>query len=100
MAHCVNWLRCRMVRRRNLSPGVIIMTNHEYERASVQAAIGLMKLTAVDEQIEQVESTRVFLLHSRREIVSQYDLNKPVAVVDTITQQVESLAPGAPKINI
>lgn len=59
------------------------MTNHEYERASVQAAIGLMKPTAVDEQIEQVESTRVFLLHSRREIVNHYDLNKPELALET-----------------
>lgn len=53
------------------------MTNTEYETASVQAAMGYRKLAAVDKQIEQVESTLVFLLHSRREIVNQYDLNKP-----------------------
>lgn len=52
------------------------MTNTEYETASVQAAMGHRKLAAVDRQIEQVESTLVFLLHSRREIVNQYDLNK------------------------
>lgn len=52
------------------------MTNTEYETASVQAAMGHRKLAAVDKQIEQVESTLVFLLHSRREIVNQYDLNK------------------------
>lgn len=60
----------------DLSLGVIIMTNTEYETASVQAAMGHRKLAAVDKQIEQVESTLVFLLHSRREIVNQYDLNK------------------------
>lgn len=38
--------------------------------------MGHRKLAAVDKQIEQVESTLVFLLHSRREIVNQYDLNK------------------------
>lgn len=69
------------------------MTNTEYERASVQAAMGNRKLTAVDHQIEQVESALVFLLHSRREIATSYGLNKPVATVDTIMQQVESLAP-------
>ena len=53
------------------------MTNTEYETASVQAAMGHRKLAAVDKQIEQVESTLVFLLHSRREIVNQYDLNRP-----------------------
>lgn len=53
------------------------MTNTEYETASVQAAMGHRKLAAVDKQIEQVESTLVFLLHSRREIVNKYDLNKP-----------------------
>lgn len=39
--------------------------------------MGPRKLAAVDKQIEQVESTLVFLLHSRREIVNQYDLNRP-----------------------
>lgn len=68
------------------------MTNTEYETASVQAAMGHRKLAAVDKQIEQVESTLVFLLHSRREIVNQYDLNKPVAVVDTTASQVLSLS--------
>lgn len=62
------------------------MTNTEYETASVQAAMGHRKLAAVDKQIEQVESTLVFLLHSRREIVNQYDLNKPgIALFEPIS---------------
>lgn len=56
--------------------------------------MGHRKLAAVDKQIEQVESTLVFLLHSRREIVNQYDLNKPIAVVDTTPAQVMALALG------
>jgi hypothetical protein len=60
------------------------MTNSEYETASVQAAMGHRKLAAVDKQIEQVESTLVFLLHSRREIVNQYDLNKPTCPHDSL----------------
>ncbi len=70
------------------------MTNTEYETASVQAAMGHRKLAAVDKQIEQVESTLVFLLHSRREIVNQYDLNKPVVVVVNNTSQIASLVIG------
>lgn len=61
------------------------MTNTEYETASVQAAMGRGKLAAVDNQIEQVESTLVFLLHSRREIVNQYDLNKPANASEMVT---------------
>jgi len=52
------------------------MTNHEYERASVEAAVGLRKLAAVDAKITETESALVYLLHQRREIVNQYDLNK------------------------
>lgn len=47
--------------------------------------MGRGKLAAVDNQIEQVESTLVFLLHSRREIVNQYDLNKPANASEMVT---------------
>lgn len=59
------------------------MTHSEYEKACVIASgatlkyEGEKKLAAVDEKIRQVEDTLVFLLHNRREIVNQYDLNKP-----------------------
>lgn len=55
------------------------MTNHEYESASVEAAVGLAKLAVVDAKITETESALVYLLHQRREIVNQYDLNKPKA---------------------
>jgi len=70
------------------------MTNTQYETECVKAAMGARKLAAVDKQIEQVESTLVFLLHSRREIVNQYDLNKPTAIFDNVAAQIESLAVG------
>ncbi len=72
MVHCIN-----------LAPGVITMTHSDYEIASVKAAgaelryRGEAKLSAVDRRIAEVESTLVYLLHQRREIVNQYDLNKP-----------------------
>lgn len=52
------------------------MTNTEYETACVHAAMGNMKLAAVDAKITETEQALVFLLHARREIVNQYDLNK------------------------
>lgn len=52
------------------------MTNTEYETACVTAAIGQRKLAAVDAKITETEQVLVFLLHERREIVNQYDLNK------------------------
>lgn len=52
------------------------MTNTEYETACVKAAIGHHKLAAVDAKITETEQALVFLLHERREIVNQYDLNK------------------------
>lgn len=67
------------------------MTNTEYETASVQAAMGHRKLAAVDKQIEQVESTLVFLLHSRREIVNQYDLNKPKCPHDDLRTETDGV---------
>lgn len=48
--------------------------------------MGYRKLAAVDKQIEQVESTLVFLLHSRREIVNQYDLNKQSNASELVTR--------------
>ncbi len=53
------------------------MTNTEYEKASVEAALGPRKLAAVDAKITETEQALVYLLHQRREIVNQYDLNKP-----------------------
>lgn len=70
------------------------MTNTEYETASVQAAMGHRKLAAVDKQIEQVESTLVFLLHSRREIVNQYDLNKKKPCCTPTAAEIELLSSG------
>lgn len=57
------------------------MTNSEYERGCNTAALGLAKLAAVDAKITETESALVYLLHARREIVNQYDLNKksPIA---------------------
>ncbi len=52
------------------------MTNTEYEKASVEAALGQRKLAAVDAKITETEQALVYLLHQRREIVNQYDLNK------------------------
>lgn len=52
------------------------MTNTEYEKASVEAALGQRKLAAVDAKISETEQALVYLLHQRREIVNQYDLNK------------------------
>ena len=52
------------------------MTNTEYERASVEASLGQRKLAAVDVKIAETEQALVYLLHQRREIVNQYDLNK------------------------
>lgn len=52
------------------------MTNTEYEKASVEAALGYRKLAAVDAKINETEQALVYLLHQRREIVNQYDLNK------------------------
>lgn len=52
------------------------MTNTEYEKASVEAALGQRKLAAVDAKINETEQALVYLLHQRREIVNQYDLNK------------------------
>ncbi len=52
------------------------MTNTEYEKASVEAALGKRKLAAVDAKITETEQALVYLLHQRREIVNQYDLNK------------------------
>ncbi len=87
-----------MVRRINLSPGVKTVTHSDYEIASVKAAgaelryRGEAKLTAVDARIAEVESTLVFLLHQRREIVNQYDLNKP-AVCHHVPDQYEDGVP-------
>ncbi len=87
-----------MVLRINLSPGVMTMTHSEYEIASVKAAgaelryRGEAKLSAVDARIAEVESTLVFLLHQRREIVNQYDLNKP-AICHHVTDQYEDGVP-------
>lgn len=55
------------------------MTNSEYERGCNTAALGLVKLAAVDAKITETEQALVFLLHARREIVNQYDLNKQKA---------------------
>lgn len=52
------------------------MTNYDYEKASVEAALGPRKLAAVDAKITETEQALVYLLHQRREIVNQYDLNK------------------------
>lgn len=52
------------------------MTNAQYEKASVEAALGQRKLAAVDAKITETEKVLVYLLHQRREIVNQYDLNK------------------------
>lgn len=52
------------------------MTNSEYERGCNTAALGLAKLAAVDAKITETEQALVYLLHARREIVNQYDLNK------------------------
>lgn len=52
------------------------MTNYDYEKASVEAALGQRKLAAVDAKITETEQALVYLLHERREIVNQYDLNK------------------------
>lgn len=52
------------------------MTNYDYEKASVEAALGQRKLAAVDAKITETEQALVYLLHQRREIVNQYDLNK------------------------
>lgn len=53
------------------------MTKNDYERSCNTAALGLAKLAAVDAKITETEQALVFLLHARREIVNQYDLNKP-----------------------
>lgn len=52
------------------------MTNTQYETECVKAAMGARKLAAVDAKINETEQALVFLLHERREIVNQYDLNK------------------------
>lgn len=52
------------------------MTNSQYEKASVEAALGQRKLAAVDAKITETENALVYLLHQRLEIVNQYDLNK------------------------
>lgn len=52
------------------------MTNYDYEKASVEAALGQRRLAAVDAKITETEQVLVYLLHQRREIVNQYDLNK------------------------
>lgn len=52
------------------------MTNYDYEKASVEAALGQRKLAAVDAKITETEQALAYLLHQRREIVNQYDLNK------------------------
>lgn len=52
------------------------MTNTQYETECVKAALGARKLAAVDAKINEAEQALVFLLHERREIVNQYDLNK------------------------
>lgn len=57
------------------------MTNAQYEKDSVEAALGQRKLEAVDAKIAETEQALVYLLHQRREIVNQHDLNKksPIA---------------------
>ncbi len=60
------------------------MTNTEYEKASVEAALGQRKLAAVDAKINETEQALVYLLHQRREIVNQYDLNKCQHEFETI----------------
>lgn len=53
------------------------MTNTEYETLCISnALLGQAKLAAVDAKITETEQALVFLLHERREIVNQYDLNK------------------------
>ncbi len=74
------------------------MTHSDYEIASVKAAgaelryRGEAKLSAVDARIAEVESTLIFLLHQRREIVNQYDLNQPV-VCHHVPDEYEDGAP-------
>ncbi len=68
------------------------MTNTEYEKASVEAALGQRKLAAVDAKINETEHVLVYLLHQRREIVNQYDLNKP-AVCHHVPDQYEDGVP-------
>lgn len=63
------------------------MTNTEYETASVRAAMGNMKLAAVDAKITETEQALVFLLHARREIVNQYDLNKKSSIGSEWTEK-------------
>lgn len=70
------------------------MTNTQYETECVKAAMGARKLAAVDAKINETEQALVYLLHERREIVNQYDLNKPTAIVDNVAAQIESLAVG------
>lgn len=59
------------------------MTNTEYEAACITAAgcydkfEGEHKLKQIDEHIAQVEKTMATLNEMRREIVNQYNLNKP-----------------------
>lgn len=53
------------------------MTNNQYETMCISnALLGQAKLAAVDAKITETEQALVFLLHARREIVNQYDLNK------------------------
>lgn len=53
------------------------MTNNQYETLCISnALLGPAKLAAVDAKITETEQALVFLLHARREIVNQYDLNK------------------------
>lgn len=53
------------------------MTNNQYETLCISnALLGQTKLAAVDAKITETEQALVFLLHARREIVNQYDLNK------------------------
>lgn len=60
------------------------MTNSEYERGCNTAALGLAKLAAVDAKITETEQALVYLLHARREIVNQYNLNKCQHQFETI----------------
>lgn len=63
------------------------MTNSEYERGCNTAALGLAKLAAVDAKIIETEQALVYLLHARREIVNQYDLNKPAVEMANVAKE-------------
>lgn len=70
------------------------MTNTEYEKASVEAALGQRKLAAVDAKINETEQALVYLLHQRREIVNQYDLNKKKPCCTPTAAEIELLSSG------